>query len=36
MGLVRWCDGGVVWLDRAAVGSLVSGLMRMWGGVNGL
>ena len=25
VGLVRWCDSGVVWLDRAVVGSLAFG-----------
>ena len=24
VGLARWCSGGMVWLDRAAVGSLAS------------
>nr|POE68447.1 hypothetical protein CFP56_20755 [Quercus suber] len=33
VGLARWCDSGMVWLDQVAVGSLVSGLMRRWGGV---
>ena len=36
LGPTRWCGGGVVKLDRAAMGSLVSSLMRRWGGVNGL
>ena len=37
MGLARWCGGGVVWLDRAAVGSLASGQVCMvaWGFVVG-
>ena len=36
VGLARQCGGGVVWLDRVAVDSLAFGLMRRWGGVNGL
>ena len=36
VGLAQWCGGGVVWLDRVAMGTLASGLMRRWGGVNGL